>query len=265
MKNEMFELDHIFKDLTPDTTGLFLDFDGTISRIDSSPTERKISKKALNMVNILSTKLRLVTILSGRRSEDIYQRMLLDRLIYIGNHGGEYIERGRLYMSPNSVSQKCKIDKLFEKLRALADSKGVIWENKELSGSVHFREAKNPSLAGKKLSEALKSTNTHGLETYWGKMVLEVRSPGNPNKGNAIEHFVSKYELKHVLFLGDDMTDLDGMIAIQKIRNNTVLKTFGIVVLDQNTPEKLLESGDYIIEGVDQVEELLLRMTTKFL
>ena len=114
MKNVMFELDHIFKDLNPDTTGLFLDFDGTISRIDSSPTERKISKKALNVVNILSTKLRLVTILSGRRSEDIYQRMLLDRLIYIGNHGGEYIERGRLHMSPNSVSQKCKIDKLFE-------------------------------------------------------------------------------------------------------------------------------------------------------
>ena len=115
MKNVMCELDHIFKDLKPDTTGLFLDFDGTISRINSSPIERKISNNALNMINILSTKLRLVTILSGRRSEDIYQRMLLDRLIYIGNHGGEYIERGRLYMSPNSVSQKCKIDKLFEK------------------------------------------------------------------------------------------------------------------------------------------------------
>lgn len=260
----MNELDYILEDATADTVGLFLDFDGTIANIQSSPIERETSCNALKLIKNLSSKLGLLSILSGRRSKDIYQRILLDRLIYIGNHGGEYIENGQLYMSPNSVSQKCKIDKLFDKLRTVADSKGVMWENKDLSGSVHFREANNPSLTRKKLSGALKSTNTNGLETYWGKMVLEVRSPANPNKGNAIEEFTKKYDLKHVLFLGDDMTDLDGMMAIHKIRKSSTVQTFGTVVLDQNTPEKLLESGDYIINGVDQVEELLLSMAKIF-
>ncbi len=241
-------------------SGLFVDFDGTISRLAPTPDEAIASPRAVRSLRSLTGKLDLVCVLSGRRAQDIRDKVGLSELLYAGNHGAESIDGDAHSVSPLAERYRAVIERVLRDLRALADVDGMIWEHKGSSAAVHYRSAADPESARRRLASALDSVGACGLQTFWGKMILEIRPAVGLHKGHAIRAVVEKRELRGAVFLGDDSTDVDGMEALAELRRHGQVRGCGVAVVDDGTPEALLDAADYRLDGVDGVEALLERL-----
>lgn len=249
-----------FSALAERPSGLIVDFDGTISRLAPTPGEAIASARAVKSLRRLSRKLDVVCALSGRRAQDIRNKVGLSGLLYAGNHGAESIDGDIHSVSPLAEQYGSTIERALGELRGLADVDGMIWEHKGASAAVHYRAAADPESARRGLESALDSVGASGLQTFWGKMILEIRPPAGIHKGHAIRSVVGERGLKGVVFLGDDSTDVDGMEALADLVRRDQVRGCGIAVVDEGTPAALLEAADYRLDGVDGVEVLLERL-----
>ncbi len=238
--------------------GLLVDFDGTISHLAPTPGDAVVSPRAADALGGLSGKLGLVCVISGRGVSDLRAKVGVDGLVYVGNHGGERFEAGRLVVAPGMAETEARIADYMSKLRQWVDYPGIIWENKKSSAAVHFRAAADPSSFKTALAEAVSAVGEDsGLQVFWGKMLLEIRSPRGIHKGDALRDLVREHRLDAAIFLGDDMTDLDAMKALRDMRDRDGLRGISAAVVDESTPKELLSTADYILDGVASVETLL--------
>ena len=241
-------------------SGLFVDFDGTISRLAPTPDEAIASPCAVASLDRLSRRLDVVCVLSGRRARDIRDKVGLSELLYAGNHGAENIDGDAHYVSPLAQQYGGIIERVLRELRGLADADGMIWEHKGSSAAVHYRAAADPESARRGLASALEEIGASGLQTFWGKMILEIRPPIGLHKGHAIRRIVEERGLRGAVFLGDDSTDVDGMQALADLRRHGKVRGCSIAVVDEGTPAALLAAAGYRLDGVDGVEALLERL-----
>ena len=237
--------------------GLFVDFDGTISRLASTPDEAIASSRAVGSLRYLSGRLEVVCVLSGRRARDIRDKVGLRELLYAGNHGAESIDGDMHSTSPLAQQYGGTIERVLGELRGLADVDGMIWEHKGSSAAVHYRAAADPESTRRMLASALDRAGASGLQTFWGKMILEIRPPVGLHKGHAIRTVVEERGLKGAVFVGDDSTDVDGMAALADLGRSGWVHGCGVAVVDEGTPAALLDAADYRLDGVDGVETLL--------
>ena len=240
--------------------GLFVDFDGTISRLAPTPGEAIASPGAVRSLERLSHRLAVVCVLSGRRAQDIRDKVGLRGLLYVGNHGAESIDGDAHAVSPLAERHGDAIERLLRELRGLAHVDGMIWEHKGSSAAVHYRAAPDPESARRGLASALGEVGANGLQTFWGKMILEIRPPVGLHKGHAIRTVVEERGLRGAVFLGDDSTDVDGMEALADLVRRGRVRGCGVAVVDDGTPPALLDAADYRLDGVDGVEMLLERL-----
>ena len=91
-----------------------------------------------------------------------------------------------------------------------------------------------------------------GLQTFWGKMILEIRPPVGLHKGHAIRTVVEERGLRGAVFLGDDSTDVDGMEALADLGRRGRVRSCGVAVVDEGTPAALLNAADYRLDGVER-------------
>jgi trehalose 6-phosphate phosphatase len=80
-----------------------------------------------------------------------------------------------------------------------------------------------------------------------GRRVFEVRPPVAIDKGSAIKRLKGRRRIDHLLYVGDDRTDIDAF------REATV----SVAVHSTEAPAELLEAADAQVEGTNQVVELL--------
>ncbi len=244
--------------LPGDRVGLFVDFDGTISHLAPTPDDAVVSPLAANALRGLSGKLALVCVISGRGVSDLRAKVGIDELVYVGNHGGEKYEAESLVVAPGMAEYEERIVSLLSALRRHVDSPGIIWENKKYSAAVHFRATDHPTIVKSALAEAVSIVDeVDGLQVFWGKMLLEIRIPNGVHKGDALRELVREHRLDAAIFLGDDMTDLDAMETLRDMREHDGLRGISAVVADESTPEVLISTADYTLNGVSSVEILL--------
>ena len=99
--------------------GLFVDFDGTISRLAPTPELEAIaSPRVVRSLERLSGKLAVVCVLSGRRAQDIRDKVGLRELLYVGNHGAESIDGDVHSVSPLAQQHGDAIEGLLRDLPA---------------------------------------------------------------------------------------------------------------------------------------------------
>jgi trehalose 6-phosphate phosphatase len=257
-------LDHIddaLRVIRADRAGLFVDFDGTISRLAPAPQEAVISSRAAASLRRLAAGLSLVCVISGRAAGDLRDKAGLDHVLYVGNHGAEQIEDGRLRVVPGLEEYSQKIGRVLDGLKDRGDIPGLSWENKGYSAAVHFRAAKEPDLARGALQAALSNVEIASeLQVFWGKMILEIRPPTGLHKGYALRNLVWERGLTGAIFIGDDLTDLDALVALKEMRDQGGVRVLGVAVVDEDTPVALVSAADYALRGVSEVEELLERL-----
>lgn len=218
---------------------LFLDFDGTLVGLASTPDGVQVSDSLRDLLSSLAIALDgRVVILSGRAADDIQTLIHPLELIIGGSHGLELVRPDKPAANPNRPEA---IARAAAALRRLVDQhEGVIVEEKPFGVAVHYRLAPNAAETCREAVEQLAAREA--LEIQRGKMVFELR-PSGADKGSALKTVMAGASFAGTVpvVLGDDITDEAAFKAAQQLQGA------GILVGEARETEAL-----YRLDGVDE-------------
>jgi len=247
-------LDYVkgFVSLSP--LGLITDIDGTISPTAPTPADAQVSPMCLQYLSLLSARLKLVAVISGRPVIHMRKMLGLEKIIYIGNHGFERWV-GEEVKVDNKVEQySTMISAVLQDIKPLFDIEGIILENKGTTASIHYRLCKDQESAKWHILNAITSSpSAQHLKIRQGRMVVELFPPVEVNKGSATRDLIREYQLRAAIYLGDDLTDLDAFRVIHEVKAPD-FDGICIGVIDEETAPEVGEKADFTLNGVSEVE-----------
>jgi trehalose 6-phosphate phosphatase len=191
----------------PANCALFLDFDGTLLDIASTPQGVAVPEGLVLLLARLHEGLQgALAILTGRSIQDLDRLLTPLRLPAAGQHGAEM----RLSNdAPVETATAAAVPAAWRaRLGALArkDSRLLV-EDKGLTIAVHFRAAPECESEISRIVAALAVTDER-FAPQIGKRVIELR-PCDTDKGTALLRYMSlpPFAGRHPVILGDDLTD----------------------------------------------------------
>jgi trehalose 6-phosphate phosphatase len=245
---------------------LFLDYDGTLTRIMARPEMAVLSSQAKEILKQISHhNLFKLAIISGRSLGEVKALLGLENITYAGNHGLEiecppcYCQERSpettTFIHPIAKEFQPRLKRLEQRLKErLAGIDGVLIENKGLTLSIHYRLAEETAV--KKIKQlffqAIECADARDeLRVTEGKKVLEVRPLVEWDKGKAIEWLMEIYRTPGSLpiFAGDDITDEDGFEVLHKVGGISVL-----------VGEDKASSAHYCLDSPEQLHRLLEKL-----
>ena len=198
---------------------LFLDFDGTLVDIAPRPDAVAVDARLRALIATLMTRLDgRVAIVSGRGAAEIDALFGGAVCSIVGSHGAEL----RGVEGAVMPERPAALDDVAVRFQTLADTiPGVLVEAKPLGVGLHYRGAPDAEAACRALAEELAATT--GLTLQRGKMVFELRAPGD--KGRAIGALMVAMPFAGTcpVFLGDDLTDEPGFATVARLGGAGVL------------------------------------------
>lgn len=237
--------------------GLITDVDGTISPIVDVPDEARITPQNLKLLAALRTQLTLTAVISGRSANDVYQRIGLPGVVYIGNHGMEQWQDGKVIVSPTAVTYRNNLVAAIPEINQILVA-GMRFEDKGATLSVHYRQTNDPKQIAERLRSSFQSiAEKHGLHLTQGRMVFEFRPPVKIDKGTAFEKLVNKHQLDAAFYLGDDTTDVAVFFTARRLRESDQCLAYGLGVESQGTPQSVLTEADCLVHEVAGIESFL--------
>lgn len=218
MKHALEKWTFINKRIKGETILLFLDFDGTLAPIASTPARVQFpsrTKKILRQLHSLPN-IKLV-IISGRDLDDIKKIVGIPGIVYVGNHGCQISGVGIDWQHDFPVVRQRKMRKLNKELSiTMKEIRGVLIENKNMSIAVHYRNVKNKDMPKfqKTLTKILRPYIVPlFIKVSVGKKVVEFGLATPWNKGKAVNRIIHRIKISeridsHVsVYIGDDVTD----------------------------------------------------------
>ena len=249
--------DELLKAIKKSRLGLITDVDGTVSPIVEVPDEARVTPRNLNLLAELETQLTLTAVISGRSAEDVHQRVGLPGLVYLGNHGMERWQEGKVAISSEAAIYRENLSAAVPEIKQILVP-GMRFEDKGATLSVHYRQTSNPEQVGHKLTPSMQSiAEKHGLHLTQGRMVFEFRPPVKIDKGTAFEELAKSYQLEAAFYLGDDTTDVAAFLAAQNLRETGKCLAYGIGVESWGTSQVVLTEADFLVQEVSGVESFL--------
>ena len=245
-------------------SGLFIDVDGTLSRVAPRPDEATVSPAARRALERLAASIEVVMAVTGRGIDDARALVGTDLIGYVGNHGLERRHAGTTSYHPLAAPYVERVRGTLDALAAAVPLPGLIFEDKGPSASIHYRLAPDPTAARLALLAALEPLLSEaGLRLTEGRLVLNVLPAIGVDKGTAVEEIVAERDLRGVVFLGDDVTDVDALRSLRRLRAARGLATLGIGVWSPEGPPEIREAADLLLHGVPEVERLLRVLATR--
>ena len=278
-ETEMFN--RIVEAVRAGNAGLASDIDGTLSPIAPTPSEAFVPEEIRAALEKLyaTGKFKLMAVVSGRNPLDGRSLVQLPQLLYLGNHGMERLEP----FAGNPVPARAVVD--YEPLVKAALElvrrnllghppqdfgftteagpewiDGILFEDKGLTASIHYRLCPVPEQARQTiLAEIRAATANTGLIITEGRQVLEIRPPVRINKGTSLVDLALEYGLERLIFIGDDLTDVDGFLALRNLEmtDGFFKQGFAIGVTSPEMNLKVRENADALVEGVPGVAGFL--------
>lgn len=236
--------------------GLVTDVDGTISPIVDVPEQARVSERAARALALLSQRLPVVAVISGRAAKDVAERVGLPGLVYLGNHGLERWVEGQARVMPSAAAYREALEAAGREIEAILEA-GMQPEDKGATLSFHYRRARDPGVAERLRPHFLAIAADHGLRLTEGRMVFELRPPVEIDKGSAFEALVREHDLEAALYLGDDTTDVAAFESASRSRSAGECLAYSLGVISPGTPRQVAEAADYHVQGVAGVESFL--------
>jgi len=248
---------------TPERAAVFLDFDGTVSRIVEIPSDARPVDGAREILGALAGRLAVVSIVSGRSAAQLLE-WLGPGLEIWGVHGAEHVVDGRVELSDfvaPYAGVMAEVRAELEKRCGELGIQGVLVEDKAAIVGLHYRNAPDPSAAREALERiAGEAARSHGLKMLPGRMVIEVKPPVEFSKADVVRRLATEHALRAVAFLGDDIGDLAAYDALDELAGSEVA-TVRVGVRSDESPPELLARADEIVDGppaaVDWLRSLL--------
>ena len=248
--------------LSHEPAGLLTDVDGTVSQIAPTPEQAVVAQPARDALNRLCGHLALVGVVTGRSAAAGESLVKVPGLIYVGNHGLERSRGDVVWHHPDAVASSDSVRQALVELgdvardAGLAD--GVVVEDKRLSGSVHYRLTPDPEAARSVLlPAALAAAARNGLRVTEGRMVIELRPLVQINKGTAVADLIAEHGLRSMVFLGDDITDVDAFLKVRALRDAGTIAGLTVGVVAPDTHGDVLSASDVTVPGVEACVALL--------
>ena len=245
--------------------GLFSDIDGTISAIAPTPAEAKVDPLCREALRALSQSLSLVAVVSGRSAGEALSMVGLPQIVYVGNHGLETWENGRLTVIEDVRYFREILRSFLDRLRQSIDVQGVLIQSKGLTASVHYRQANDPEeTRGQILDTIAANQSDERFLITEGRMIVEIRPPIGINKGTAVAGLVCRNRLEGAVYLGDDLTDLDAFKELNRLEQQGRLTAkASIAVKATESPREVLCGADATVEGVEGAAQLLKMLSVE--
>ncbi len=243
--------------------GLVTDMDGTISHIAETPEAAVVTPRNRQLLGTMVLMLPLVAAVSGRSARDLQARVAVPGVVYIGNHGLERWENGGRTINENVRQYRRALAAALDELRPKM-TVGMWIEDKYATASIHYRLTPNPEKAVQQLDPIIQDVvSRHGLKVNSGRRLFEIRPPIEANKGTALEELVDEYKLDAVIYLGDDLTDVDAMQKARELRTEDRCKAVNVGVVptatdgDTEIEKTVRGASDMIVKDVNDVEAFL--------
>ncbi len=250
--------DVVLEALRQQPAGLFTDIDGVISSIAPTPDQAWVAPGARDALRQLLTRLRVVAALSGRAPATAAAMVQIPGMLYVGNHGLEELVDGEVTIVPEALPYVGKVAPVLAAAQRQLDIPGLIFEDKGITGTVHFRQAPEPDGARCAVRRVLEPlVDIAGLALSEGRMIFEIRPPVALDKGAAARRLIQRYGLASCVFLGDDVTDTHAFEVLRDLRSDGAMQAVCVGVLSTETPAVVTELSDLTVDGVDGVVELL--------
>jgi trehalose 6-phosphate phosphatase len=193
---------------------LFIDFDGTLTRIQRSHSTVRLSARVRRVLGSLVASGHLVGIVSGRTLADIEARVGVRRAWYVG-------DQGFLLKAPTShtvvlasAAQRARIARVAGALRARLDgTRGISIEAKVATLTVHYRGASRASRMKARRVVLDLVGGASGLRLMPGKRVWEVLPAAPVGKARAVSFIlrlaraVAPGTRWLPIYIGDDIAD----------------------------------------------------------
>ncbi len=264
MKGHLFDnLGEVAALLKEGPTGLLLDLDGTISEIVPQPDEASVSPSIVAVLRELSRSLPLVSIITGRSAGQARDIVGIEDLVYVGNHGLEWIIGGRAILARGARSYLPSLRRLLALLRENLPLEGLFFEDKGGSFAVHYRHAPDPDLARERILKAILELAQGEVRTLMGKAVVDVLPPVHLSKGTAVVSLAKEYRLHGAILIGDDVTDLDAFRAARQLSSRGGFACISIAVIGPDSPPELQGEAEFTLLSVAEVERFLVWLAEK--
>ncbi len=193
---------------------LFLDVDGTLLHIASTPDAVRVSRELRTVIAALRPGLGdAVALVSGRGLVDLDRLFAPLVLPAAGQHG---LERRDAAGRMHRAGEPSVLDPLRAPLQQFVRTRpGTILEDKGLTLAVHYRRVPERAAEARNVVDELVRVNDHRFHALHGKMVSEVRLRA-ADKGAAIAAFLKEppFSGRRPVFVGDDVTDEVGFAAV---------------------------------------------------
>ncbi len=253
--------------LAPDVV-VGLDFDGTLSPIVEDPRQALIHPEAPETLAALAAEVRAVVVITGRPARQVVElghlEQLADalpqgaRLAVMGQYGHErWDSSSREFTSPEPPPGLTAFREELPELLADQEAGDALIEEKGLAVAVHTRALPHAQQTFDRLQETLgAAAERHGLTLEPGRMVLEVRA-GGMHKGLAVRTALREHHGQGVVFVGDDLGDLEAFEAVRSLRDDGLPAL--LVCSSSEEQEALAELADVVVPGPRGVVDLLTR------
>ena len=165
--------------------GLFVDIDGTLAPIQPRPDLATVLPDVRHSLEACAKRMS-VAVLTGRSATDGRRMVGSDALLYVGNHGMDWLRCDREWVTPEATPHIGAIRALAADIAArFSGYEGLIVEDKGPTLSVHYRMTADPGGARAAIFDFLTARGrTKGLRVSEGKRVVEVRPPIELSKGS---------------------------------------------------------------------------------
>jgi len=208
--------------LAPDDC-LFLDVDGTLIELADTPFDVHVTQDLGSVLRAVSARLGgALALVSGRSIAYLDTLFAPLKLPCAGLHG---VERrgadGRLHGTDIPIS---RLDAVRAPLAQLVqENPGTLLEDKGRTIAVHYRLAPAAAAVIHAGVESIAAGLSDAYQIQAGNHMLEIK-PRAFDKGAAVTAFMaeSPFRGRTPIFVGDDLTDLDGFTAVRALGGRSI-------------------------------------------
>jgi trehalose 6-phosphate phosphatase len=245
----------------PARAAILLDVDGTLAPIVDQPSAARVPASTRDLLARLTERYGLVACVSGRRASEARALVSIGSITYLGSHGAELLRAG--WTEPVLDPRLQEWAQRIREFGAHADAaeltrRRVRVEDKGAILAYHWRAAPDQEAAKAAVEAVAARAQALGFRTHWGRKVLEIRPPIQFDKGTGVANLLDGLDLEAVMYVGDDLTDVDAFRSIVRLADeDRIARAIRVGVRSAEAPEEILAEADLVIDGTDGVAELL--------